>query len=53
MIASFSTTSNLFIKNMERHEKFENVSKPWLFEDEFFKEHHATRTLQFDIEALW
>ena len=49
MIATFSTTTNLFMKNAERHKAFKNVPKPWSFDEEFFKQNHATRTLKFDL----
>jgi len=36
LIATFATTTNLFVKNKERHKKFEKVAHPWYFEKEFF-----------------
>jgi len=36
MIATFATTTNLFVKNKERHKQFEKVAHPWYFEKEFF-----------------
>ena len=53
MLATFATTTNLFIKNHERHNAFEKVPHPWQFDQDFFQEHHATRTLKIDIEELW
>jgi hypothetical protein len=29
MLATFATTTNLFIKNHERHNAFEKVPHPW------------------------
>jgi len=54
MIATFATTTNLFIKNKERHEKFKKVAAhPWYFEEEFFYKHNARRELPDDLKELW
>jgi hypothetical protein len=43
MLATFATTTNLFVKNKERHLAFKEISHPWYFEEEFFKKNNATR----------
>ena len=52
MIATFTTTANLFDKNRERHHAFENAARPWLFEDEFFENYGAKRNLSTDLNSL-
>lgn len=51
MLATFATTTNLFVKNKLRHDVFEKVEKPWYFEEEFFEKHkEAKRDLSEDIK---
>jgi hypothetical protein len=52
MILTFATTSNLLDKNKARHEAFENITEPWNFDQDFFKEHNAMRPLDQDIGNL-